>query len=431
MGYSALARVMTGWTGTIVCDGITVTPGTRESVCSLLIRMVRDVLVYSGRTLTLSISDTGVITVASDSSFDFTPSSGVATATGFTAGPYSGASSYTAASAYDTAYVPARGLRLEGPFVATTRGSVVADGSGAASPRRVSRSSPLVMWDSQLQLPSFEGFDWDVWHGNRWFGRFVVERVQRTAMGSLRTVNNVRFDLDVREVYAGEVVQTAPDWTKMPVAQAWLLGYVRTDVDGYRNIEIEGTPYSPASSGTGGYRFDAYLDEINTVIAAYPSTLTWETSGRVQGDGLVIVCDRLGWVIGHGAEASALFFGDVSAFVPPAGIPLMGATWEHVETDADRRLILDESLRNQGYAWGAAQLWRCKLVMHRYALEALQTGWCLNGRVCLAAANKLSTPFSLSDPTGYIDGYVVGDPVVSWRDPQQETAVVEMTIATE
>lgn len=429
MGYSALARVLTGWTGTIEVDGVTVTPRTRESVCSLMARVVHDVLVQAGRRITIDISDAGVLTIASTSSFDMTLTSGVETRTGFTAGPYSGASSYTAASGYSTAYVPARGLRVEGALLATTRGSVVGDGSGASAPRRISTSTRLVIWDDQLQMPTWAAHDWDVWHGERWFGRFVVESARRVPLGSLRSTDNITFEVDVREVAAGEVVQTAPDWTELPDAAGWLLGYVRTDVPGYRLVEVEGTPYTLSNSTP--IRFDDYLTAINDTLFSGLVQLTWSAKGQVSGDGYQgTFGDRLGWVVGYGTDGGGVRYFDADTFVPPAAIPLMGLSWEQVETDEDRRVILDESLRNQGYAWGSALLWRCTLTMHRYAFEALQTGWCLNGRVCLAGKNKLSDPISNSDPQGYIDGYVVGDPQVVWQGKQQLTAVVQMTIAS-
>lgn len=441
MGYSALARVLTGWTGTIEVDGVTVTPRTRESVCSLMARVVHDVLVQAGRRITIDISDAGVLTIASTSSFDMTLTSGVETRTGFTAGPYSGASSYTAASGYTTAYVPARGLRVEGALLATTRGSVVGDGSGASAPRRISTSTRLVIWDDQLQMPTWAAYDWDVWHGERWFGRFAVESARRVPLGSLRSTDNITFEVDVREVAAGEVVQTAPEIdhaTNLPLvpdAAGWLLGYVRTDAPGYRTFTAGGSPYTVAS---GTYRFDAFLAAMNTAVdgGVGETVTTWAPWGGFDYGAASVAIesadDRIGWLIGAGFDATETPASSQARpwFVPPAGIPLMGLSWEQVETDEDRRVILDESLRNQGYAWGSALLWRCTLTMHRYAFEALQTGWCLNGRVCLAGKNKLSDPISNSDPQGYIDGYVVGDPQVVWQGKQQLTAVVQMTIAS-
>lgn len=433
MGYSAFARVLTGWTGSIVVDGVTVTPRPRESVCSLFARVVRDVAIATGRLLTLDISSTGVVSLSSSSSFDMSATLNTATRTGFT-GTYTGATSYTAASAYSTAWVPANGLIVEGALLATTRGSAVGDGSGAQAPRRVSTQTQIVAWDSQLTLPAFADYDWDVWHGGRWFGRFVVRGVTREPMGPQRLTTNVRTVLAVTEVGAGEVVQTPRDQSvASEYVNAYMLGYVRSDVAGYRATTYDATPSTPTS--TAGQRFDAY---ISGYLGA-PDAVIWpyaQWAVELDWSGTVTFDDRIGWLMGFvtdpGTTITVSGFA-VSTFVPPAAVPLIGATWTAVESDADRRIILDESLRNQGYAWGGALLWRCKLTMSFYALEALQTGWCLAGKVTLGTVSKLNAnePVSLSDPQGYITGFVVGDPTISWRDNPQTVAVVELTIATE
>lgn len=431
MGYSAFARVLTGWTGSIVVDGVTVTPRTRESVCSLFARVVRDVAIATSRFLTLDISSTGVVSLSSSSSFDMSATFNTATRTGFT-GTYTGATSYTAAGAYSTAWVPANGLIVEGALLATTRGSAVGDGSGAQAPRRVSTQTQIVVWDSQLTLPAFADHDWDVWHGGRWFGRFVVRGVTREPMGPQRMTTNVRVVLAVTEVGAGEVVQTPRDQSvASEYVNAYMLGYVRSDVAGYRATTYDATPSTPTS--TAGQRFDAY---ISGYLGA-PDAVIWpyaQWAVELDWFGTVTFDDRIGWLMGFvndpGTTITVSGYAP-SRFVPPAAIPLIGATWTAVESDADRRIILDESLRNQGYAWGGALLWRCKLTMSFYALEALQTGWCLAGKVTLAPAFKLNDPISEADPQGAITGYVIGDPTVTWLDKTQTTAVVELTIASE
>ena len=431
MGYSAFARVLTGWTGSIVVDGVTVTPRTRESVCSLFARVVRDVAIATSRFLTLDISSTGVVSLSSSSSFDMSATFNTATRTGFT-GTYTGATSYTAAGAYSTAWVPANGLIVEGALLATTRGSAVGDGSGAQAPRRVSTQTQIVAWDSQLTLPAFADHDWDVWHGGRWFGRFVVRGVTREPMGPQRMTTNVRVVLAVTEVGAGEVVQTPRDQSvASEYVNAYMLGYVRSDVAGYRATTYDATPSTPTS--TAGQRFDAY---ISGYLGA-PDAVIWpyaQWAVELDWSGTVTFDDRIGWLMGFvndpGTTITVSRYAP-SRFVPPAAIPLIGATWTAVESDADRRIILDESLRNQGYAWGGALLWRCKLTMSFYALEALQTGWCLAGKVTLAPAFKLNDPISEADPQGAITGNVIGDPTVTWLDKTQTTAVVELTIASE
>jgi hypothetical protein len=102
-----------------------------------------------------------------------------------------------------------------------------------------------------------------------------------------------------------------------------------------------------------------------------------------------------------------------------------------VTSEVERRQIVDRHRRNQGFVWGAADVFRCSLTMHRWALEALQTGWCLRGRVTLGGATKLSTPIGLSDPDGAITGYVLGVDGIEWLDQTQTHARVSMSIATD
>jgi hypothetical protein len=217
-----------------------------------------------------------------------------------------------------------------------------------------------------------------------------------------------------------EVVQTKPGaiftMTQEP-ARAWLLGHVRTDAPGYREVTEAGVLRRAAS---GEHRFDAYV----TAIGA-----TWQTYGAVSFAGVPTFTDRAGWLLGFGEAGVAPNANQSSSFfVPPAGIPLVGATWEQVVDDADRRQVIDRHRRNQGYVWGDASLFRCKLVMHRYALEALQTGWCLRGKVTLGTASMLSTPISSIEPRGAITGYALGLDNVSWLDSIQGLARVELSI---
>ena len=230
-----------------------------------------------------------------------------------------------------------------------------------------------------------------------------------------------------------EVVRSPVPWVTLPAAAAWLLGYVRTDAPGYREIGFGGTDlFTVAASSATGYRFDDLIDAVNTALSPN-DPITWSTRGNViaTGNGEVYP-DRLGWVLGVVNDAGDAVTGDdASSVVPPAGIPLLGATWLRVDSEADRREIVDRHRRNQGYVWGAALIWRCKLTMHRWALEALQTGWCLRGKVTLAGATMLNTPVSESEPTGAITGYALGLDSVRWLDSIQQNAEVEMSMVRE
>lgn len=236
-----------------------------------------------------------------------------------------------------------------------------------------------------------------------------------------------------------EVVQTRCPWGSTQPAAAWLVGYVRADAPGYREAVVDGA-LSVAVSGE--YRFDAYIGGYAAAGQSYNDN----AYGCTYLDPAVASLsfpDRLGWLMGFGVEAGGnappANDGDgtvyatayAAPYVSPARIPLIGATWTQVVDDADRRQLLDRHRRNQGYVWGSALLWRCKLVMHRYALEALQTGWCLRGKVTLGCADMLDTPISSTEPRGAITGYALGLDSVSWLDSIQQNARVEMTIVTE
>src|SRR5262245_8568857 len=115
-GEPCLARVQGGWTGTITLShpslgySTTTTPRARESVASLLLRACQDftgtvgVLPYAN--VTVRCSAAGVVTIYDKddptSNFNMSFSGTCATRTGFTAGPYSGAASYTAAAGLAT-----------------------------------------------------------------------------------------------------------------------------------------------------------------------------------------------------------------------------------------------------------------------------------------------------------------------------------------
>jgi len=232
-----------------------------------------------------------------------------------------------------------------------------------------------------------------------------------------------------------EVVRSPVPWSTLPAAKAWLLGYVRTDVPGYREISrgpggASTMRLSVLASAT--YRFDAYFDAVDAAWQALGGDpLEWTTAGQVTGTGDVMTyTDRLGWLVGMVNE-SVSGVTDVGSFVPPAGIPLMGATWAEVTSEVERRQITDRHRRNQGFVWGTASVWRCVLTMHRWSLEALQTGWCLRGNVTVGGASKLSTPVGLTDPDGAITGYVLGVDGIEWLDQTQTHARVSMSLVTE
>lgn len=236
-----------------------------------------------------------------------------------------------------------------------------------------------------------------------------------------------------------EVVQTRCPWGSFAPARAWLLGYVRADAPGYREVTVDG---GLTTAPSGEYRFDQYIGGIAAGGKAYSDN----AYGCTYFDSVAALDfpDRLGWLMGFGMEAGlgvspplndgdGTLYTDLFAapFVSPAHIPLIGATWTQVTDEADRRQTLDRHRRNQGYVWGGAAVWRARLTMHRYALEALKIGWCLRGKVTLGYADMLDTPISSAEPRGAITGYALGLDSVSWLDPIQSRARVEYSLVSE
>ena len=205
MGYGSLARVLTAWTGTIAWSGGDgpggeLTPRSRESVASLVARLVSEMVVSgeSGSLITVSVSAAGVVTIAG-SAADLAFTGTCATRTAFTGGPYVGGSDFTAAGSFSGAYVPAYGLRLASPLLATGRGSSVGDGSAGTSPIQESAGSRLVCWDSAISVFDLS-HEWDVWYDGRVFGRFYTRNMRRVPLSTIRSVTTTRIEIDAIEV---------------------------------------------------------------------------------------------------------------------------------------------------------------------------------------------------------------------------------------
>lgn len=227
----------------------------------------------------------------------------------------------------------------------------------------------------------------------------------------------------------GELVPSpgAPALSDPPAA--WLLGWVRTDVPGYREMEIGSTLYVVPS---GTYRFDAFVD----AITVFNGDIVWNEAlpAGVAGIGAnaEVYPDRLGWLIGANVEAGGTPLYTDALVIPPGGIPLIGYTWTRVTIDQDRRQIVDRYKRNQGYVWGGALIIQTELTMHRWSFEALRAGWCLRGNVTVGGSSKLNDAFDGTDPQGAITGYVLGiEAEPGWQDQRQTVGKVTMYLATE
>ena len=220
---------------------------------------------------------------------------------------------------------------------------------------------------------------------------------------------------------------------------AFLYGYVDTDIPGYRKVSLGGSVKTVAA---GYYRWDAFITAINSAISSagwvLASTSTGLTSlAKGSGTGAVVWTDRLGWLLGYdqppgGAEGTVS--GVMARAVAPGAIPLIGATWESVEIQKERQFVVDRSQRGHGYVFGTSRVWRWKLVMSSFSLEALRTGWCLSGKVVVSAKDPTQlgsdSAWSTSNTGGYLEGVPVGVENVRWLDELQTVAEVTLLITT-
>lgn len=230
-------------------------------------------------------------------------------------------------------------------------------------------------------------------------------------------------------------VQTPAQFPASKVG-CYLWGYVRTDVPGYRELQL-GDTLVRIPSGT--YRWDALIAALAVQLLTHPTP--WPCA--LTATGLVYLGnsdiaaltfpDRLGWLLGFGAEAGVTLAAaeeHFGRFIPPGGFPLVGADWDDVTTDREVRAAVDLQRRGSGSAWGSARLWRTTLTMSRWHYEALCAGWLLHGRIAIVPVGYESTAMSSSQPKGHIDGYVVSPPRARWLDPLERFVEVTMIVAT-
>lgn len=446
--YAAIGEVLSGWTGALTAGGVTVTPRARESVVSLLCRLVQDVYTQSPTTLgqalrlSWSLSSTGVVTLTGDSAFTLAATSNTATRTGLTS-TYTGQSTYTAASAFAGVYVASSGVALDLPSLYDTEGSAVADGTLAwTGPEQPARAT-LSLWTTYAESWSAELMrgEYDVWGKDRMLGRIFVERFSRVPPSRLLRsgMMEVRGEGTATYVAEGLPFEIPEEW---PVAQGWLYSWVDTSVLGYRAVDFDATSLL---MDAGYVRFDDLVADFISKIETESGggAVEYLADGRINfyppggATASIVWVDRLGWLLGFGLEAGSTDDEWVnsdtmpSRFVPPGGIPCLGVSWREVEIQSEAEAIFDRHRRRQGFVFGAARLWRLRITLTRWALQSLLTGWCLRGRVT-AVCGSNTTAIGPSESGGAITGFVLGLDRVSWLDPEhQRRAVVELSVVSE
>lgn len=222
---------------------------------------------------------------------------------------------------------------------------------------------------------------------------------------------------------------TAP-W---PTARAWLYGWVRTDVPGYRAMSVGATAITVTS---GTYRGDQLITQLHTDLTASGWGASLSALGVVTFAGIpsavLTWTDRLGWLLGLAPGAG---FVDISApavssrWVPPVAIPLIGATWVEVTTEREVETEIDRAGRRSGYVAGGARLWRWKVTCSRWALQAIQCGVVLAGKVTISPHPTTVTANDSTHPTGGVTGYIVRASSARWIGPTEDIAELEIVIA--
>lgn len=225
---------------------------------------------------------------------------------------------------------------------------------------------------------------------------------------------------------------TPANW---PDARAWIYGWIRTDVVGYRELKF-GASTVTATSGT--YRADQFVSQLATKFSSSNWTVSQAVTGKItlsksSGAAEVVTwTDRLGWMLGMApganyAEQSSTSI--VSRWVPPMSIPLTGAVWSEVTIDREVETEIDRAGRRSGYVAGGARLWRWKVTCTRWALQAIQCGVVMSGKVTISPHPSVVTANDSTHPTGGVTGYIVRAGSPKWIGPNEDFAELELVLS--
>ena len=159
---------------------------------------------------------------------------------------------------------------------------------------------------------------------------------------------------------------------------------------------------------------------LGVLDAATPWTWSVGADGRVQLAGAtdeLVWLDRLGWSLGfdrEGMQSEGSVTTLTARELSPACIPLFARTYEAIDRERERQLVIDRFGRGHGYVFGKVDLWRWQLRMHRTGLAAWRTRWCARGPLMISpntvAQHRAGTAiaWSPSTPGGYVRGRVLG-----------------------
>lgn len=227
-----------------------------------------------------------------------------------------------------------------------------------------------------------------------------------------------------------------PTWTA-PIG--WLYGRVITADPGYRQVQVGVTVRTVAS---GAYWWHEFVTALNATLATAGWAAAADAQGRVtlSGSSAVITWpDRAGWLCGFDSEpadAEVAAASLTSRAVSPAALPLYSAVRRAVGRDQERQLKLNRHGRGHGYVFGAADIWRWTVRLHRTGLEALESGWCKSGRVLVSPYTVAqhqagsAVAWTAAASFGYVEGKVLGLDGGRWLDAARQLYEVDLIMTT-
>lgn len=222
-----------------------------------------------------------------------------------------------------------------------------------------------------------------------------------------------------------------------PTPGGYLWSWPSTDLGGYRTMRVGATTITIPDAHQA---WPDFIDALDTALGAVSWAAAHDSLGRVVLSGpssTLTWVDRLGWLLGMDREpatAEAATTSITSRVPPPGALPLVCLDVAEVDIKRERRLTLDRYQRGHGYVWGGARVWEWTLTMHHEVAAQFERGWCMRGKVTLspvdAASYSGATAWSGSDPTGYVEGYVVGLQGMRWLGPTREFVEARLLVAT-
>lgn len=219
--------------------------------------------------------------------------------------------------------------------------------------------------------------------------------------------------------------------TPLP-AVSWIYGCVRTygqgvPVPGYRSIKIGSTTYTIGTGGAEPFWAWQWMLALDTAITGPQGLSLSGASWSITSPYPTYVewVDRSGWLLGFDAEPGdqePVAFTFAPRTASPIVVPLTSCDRPSLVTrDAQRSLKMTRFGRGLGWTYGAADVYRCAVRVDRAGFEALDSGWVTSGQPVIVSRFDLEThalgsaiAFSPSEPTGYLEGVILGSEGGLW-----------------